>query len=680
MPPRFNITLLFLCMLGLLRCLTLSPAAALTYLNNSCPQTPNTTAAISPNTTYQANLNLLLSFLSSNATIDSGFYNATVGREPSDVVYGLFLCRGDLSPQLCQECVGAATNKSRDQCQGIKAAVIWYDECILHYSNQSIFSTLIEEPILMMRNTVNLTDPDGFNRTLQGIMDSIRTQAVNDQSGKKYYATKEENYLAPQMVQRVYSLVQCTPDLSATQCNLCLLGVTDYLQECCSARQGARVVFPSCSFRYEFYPFYTAEAGAEAPAPTPLLLPLAPPSQPTTEGKGGISSQTIITIVVPTVVSVGIFYILCYCFISRKARKKYNTEEENVENDITTVQSLQFDFGTLQAATNNFSDDNKIGQGGFGDVYKGTLSSGQEIAIKRLSRSSVQGAVEFKNEIVLVAKLQHRNLVRLLGFCLEGEEKILVYEYVPNKSLDCFVFDPDKQGQLDWSRRYNIIGGIARGVLYLHEDSRLRVIHRDLKASNVLLDGDMNPKISDFGMARIFGVDQTQGNTNRVVGTYGYMSPEYAMRGHFSAKSDVYSFGVLVLEIISGKKNGSFYESGQTEGLPSYAWKLWRDGTPLELMDPMMGDSYARNEVLRCIHMGLLCVQEDPDDRPSMASVVLMLSSYSVTLPLPQQPAFFIRSGTQLGFPINALESDQSESKSTPWSLNETSISELYPR
>ncbi|CBI34091.3 unnamed protein product, partial [Vitis vinifera] len=614
-------------------CLTLSPAAALTYLNNSCPQTPNTTAAISPNTTYQTNLNLLLSFLSSNATIDSGFYNATVGREPSDVVYGLFLCRGDLSPQLCQECVGAATNKSRDQCQGIKAAVIWYDECILHYSNQSIFSTLIEEPILMMRNTVNLTDPDGFNRTLQGIMDSIRTQAVNDRSGKKYYATKEENYLAPQMVQRVYSLVQCTPDLSATQCNLCLLGVEDYLQECCSARQGARVVFPSCSFRYEFYPFYTAEAGAEAPAPTPLLLPPAPPSQPTTEGKGGISSQTIITIVVPTVVSVGIFYILCYCFISRKARKKYNTEEENVENDITTVQSLQFDFGTLQAATNNFSDDNKIGQGGFGDVYKGTLSSGQEIAIKRLSRSSVQGAVEFKNEIVLVAKLQHRNLVRLLGFCLEGEEKILVYEYVPNKSLDCFVFD-----------------------------------------------GDMNPKISDFGMARIVGVDQTQGNTNRVVGTYGYMSPEYAMRGHFSAKSDVYSFGVLVLEIISGKKNGSFYESGQTEGLPSYAWKLWRDGTPLELMDPMMGDSYARNEVIRCIHMGLLCVQEDPDDRPSMASVVLMLSSYSVTLPLPQQPAFFIRSGTQSGFPINALESDQSASKSTPWSLNETSISELYPR
>ncbi|KAK0579377.1 hypothetical protein LWI29_025359 [Acer saccharum] len=159
-------------------------------------------------------------------------------------------------------------------------------------------------------------------------------------------------------------------------------------------------------------------------------------------------------------------------------------------------------------------------RGGFGEVYKGVLPNGQEIAVKRLSKRSGQGVEEFKNEVVVVAKLQHRNLVRLQGFCLEGEEKILVYEFVPNKSLDYFLFDLEKQRQLDWNTRYKIIGGIARGILYLHEDSRLRIIHRDLKASNVLLDGDMNPKIADFGMARIFGVDQTQGNTNRIVGTY----------------------------------------------------------------------------------------------------------------------------------------------------------------
>ncbi|KAL2496242.1 G-type lectin S-receptor-like serine/threonine-protein kinase [Forsythia ovata] len=299
-----------------------------------------------------------------------------------------------------------------------------------------------------------------------------------------------------------------------------------------------------------------------------------------------------------------------------------------------------FDLSTISKATNNYSIDNKLGEGGYGPVYKGVLGNGQDIAVKRLSKTSMQGIEEFKNEVICIAKLEHRNLVKLLGCCIQGEEKMLIYEYMPNRSLDLILFDQIRSTILDWPKRLQVVNGVARGLMYIHQDSRLRIIHRDLKASNILLDTDMNPKISDFGIARCFPGNETEDETSRVIGTYGYMSPEYAVHGRFSVKSDVFSFGVLVLEIVSGKKNSGFFGEDQHLNLLGHAWTLYKEERSLELVDPYLCDSANPNEVVRIIHVGLLCVQQCPDDRPSMASVVGMLGN-EVALPQANQPGFY---------------------------------------
>ncbi|GKB55862.1 G-type lectin S-receptor-like serine/threonine-protein kinase, partial [Tanacetum coccineum] len=303
---------------------------------------------------------------------------------------------------------------------------------------------------------------------------------------------------------------------------------------------------------------------------------------------------------------------------------------------------LIFSFASIMAATNDFSPENKLGEGGFGPVYKGHLNDGQEIAIKRLSKTSGQGLVEFKNELILIAKLQHTNLVRVLGCCIYREEKMLIYEYMPNKSLDFFLFDENRKVELDWPKRFNIIEGIAQGLLYLHKYSRMCVIHRDLKVNNILLDERMNPKIADFGMARMFKQNETQAMTNRVVGTFGYMSPEYIMEGTFSIKSDIFSFGVLILEIVTGRKNSSFVHLDRTFNLIGYAWELWQQENALELVDPTLGNTCVLKQFLRTVHVALLCVQESATDRPTTSDMISMLLNDTVPLPAPKKPAFFI--------------------------------------
>ncbi|CAL5063003.1 unnamed protein product [Urochloa decumbens] len=378
---------------------------------------------------------------------------------------------------------------------------------------------------------------------------------------------------------------------------------------------------------------------------------------------GGRTKANAVKITLPILASVIVLssiMIICICKFRGRKRNEENhrklmhrgavTSEELLEENTTHDFELPFlKFQDILVSTNNFSNTFMIGQGGFGKVYKVTLEGGQEVAIKRLSKDSDQGIQEFRNEVVLIAKLQHRNLVRLLGCCVEGDERLLIYEYLPNKSLDAVLFNSERKVTLDWPMRFKIIKGVARGLLYLHHDSRLTIVHRDLKASNVLLDAEMRPKIADFGMARIFGDNQDSANTKRVVGTYGYMAPEYAMEGIFSAKSDVYSFGVLLLEVVSGIKISSVDYILGYPNLIVYAWNIWKEGKAKELVDRCIVENCLLGEALLCIHMGLLCVQENPDDRPFMSSVVFNLENGCTILPNPNHPAYFACRNSEIG-------------------------------
>ncbi|KAK9155890.1 hypothetical protein Sjap_003370 [Stephania japonica] len=533
---------------------------------------------------FHTNLNLLFPSLISNGSRD-GFFNATSGNIPN-AAYGLVQCRGDISNEDCNGCLNFAEQNISSSCMEGRRAYLRYENCILRYSDEPFFSRIDTNETRLMPSPNFASDGD----LLWQQVDSLIRRLTNEAASKpSKYESGIINYTNSKPL---YGMVQCTRDLSEKDCLSCFQEMIKGVYYACRGKEGCRATCPSCVVRYEVDLFFD-------PSILPSTLPPIPPQPSSSTSNANAtcgkdkSRMKALLIAVPLVEGVVLLFVFFVGF--SMLRRKLNK-----------------------------------GQDISGIIGNGQLSNGKEIAVKRLSTNSRQGSEEFKNEVMLLHKLQHRNLVKLLGFCLKGKEELLLYEYE-----------------------------LLEGYSYLHEDSRLRIIHRDLKASNILLDNEMNPRISDFGMARLFGVDQTHDETERVAGTLGYMAPEYVVRGIFSAKSDVYSFGVLLLEIISGE-NINVYHSGYTEDLLSKAWQQWREGTALEFLDQSLS-SEASIEVIKCIHIGLLCIQKNIEDRPTMASVVLMLDSNSATLPNPSPPPFVLGS-----------ESAMSELKFGASTINET--------
>ncbi|XP_071682410.1 probable LRR receptor-like serine/threonine-protein kinase At1g56140 [Lolium perenne] len=308
-------------------------------------------------------------------------------------------------------------------------------------------------------------------------------------------------------------------------------------------------------------------------------------------------------------------------FVWRQKRRKQSQEQKELYNIVGRPNV--FSYGELRLATENFSSNNLLGQGGYGQVYKGKLTDGRFVAVKQLSETSHQGKKEFATEIETISKVQHRNLVKLYGCCLEGNKPLLVYEYLENGSLDHALFGKGNSN-LDWSTRFEICLGIARGLAYLHEESSIRVVHRDIKASNVLLDGNLNPKISDFGLAKLYDEQETHVST-KVAGTFGYLAPEYAMRGHVTEKIDVFAFGIVVLETLAGRPNYYTTEDQKKIYIFEWVWELYEDNHPLDMLDPRLKE-FDTEEVLRAIKVALVCIQGSPHQRPSMSRVVAILT------------------------------------------------------
>uniref|UniRef100_A0A0E0AKZ4 Uncharacterized protein n=1 Tax=Oryza glumipatula TaxID=40148 RepID=A0A0E0AKZ4_9ORYZ len=607
---------------------TLPPPATAAPVAECDPGVANTN--VTGNSAFDRNLGLLAAALAANASAagaPGGYAEGAAGAAPDQVIYALALCRGDVNASACRACVEAAFVDAKDVCPG--GISLYEDACLIRFTGQSFMDFLRPDKWQVSQMTFN---------------------------------------------PKIYGFAQCVPVLTPEQCKECLRSLHDNAKAVYMGNSLRWVGMYSvwCRLMYSVRLFYGGRATLQLSAPPP-------PAVETPAEAGAGKKKSAAGVAAGLACSVLVLLILsAFAFVRFKRRTKA-VEADHPLKKITRAQCMIFDLPTLQEATENFSENNKLGEGGFGSVYKGVLSDGQEVAVKKLLGTSGHGLDQLHNEVLLLAELQHKNLVRLHGFCLHQGETLLVYEYIKNGSLDNLLFDINRGNALNWEQQYNIILGIAKGILYLHEDSSLRIIHRDLKSNNILLGEDMEPKIADFGLARLLGEGHTHTRTTRVVGTFGYMAPEYAIDGNVSTKIDIFSFGVLVLEIVTRRRNCNS-DDHDLVNLLSDVWNCWTKGTVSQMIDQSL-HGYSQSQALRCIHIALLCVQSDPNDRPQISSVIFMLTRQNMELQPPAQPAFFFGGGSASSSPSFGQRSyvyDRCGFDNI--SVNGVTLTEPYPR
>ncbi|XP_077244195.1 cysteine-rich RLK (RECEPTOR-like protein kinase) 2 [Tasmannia lanceolata] len=564
----------------------------------------------------------VVNFVATMANISTQIQNAhyglsIVGSKP-DASLGLAQCYGDLSQLDCVLCYAEART-ILPNCYPMNGGRIYLDGCFMRVENYTFFQEYTGPNDTALCGNTTRRSTQFVDSARQAISQATAAAPLNGG-----YARAAVSTAAASANESAYVLANCWVTLNSSSCTACLQNASASVNKCLPWSEG-RALNTGCYLRY---------------SDTDFLNPIP---------RSGRSVSVIILIVaiVSSIVAVGVGGAIgVYMWKQRRIQNKRKGSNDAVKLAKTlTKSSLNFKYSVLEKATGSFDIANKLGQGGFGTVYKGVLPDGREIAVKRLFFNNKHRAGDFYNEVNIISSVEHKNLVRLLGCSCSGPESLLVYEYLHNKSLDRFVFDPDKGKALNWEKRFQIIIGTVEGLVYLHENTKNRIIHRDIKLSNILLDSRLRAKIADFGLARSFQEDKSHIST-AIAGTLGYMAPEYLAHGQLTEKADVYSFGVLLIEIVSGRPNNMNKDSDYSDSLITVAWNHFQVGTVEEMIDPNLmlhnyeNAEYMKEQIMRVVHVGLLCMQENPALRPSMSRTLQMLSKMEVELAPPTNPPF----------------------------------------